>query len=200
MTPGNFPSSAIGWMASAAGVAGLLGLITIILFFAVGQPFGTINDVCIGLAAILSAVLAWMLYARHQAQSPVLSQLALLAALMGALVVAIGSALVISGVAGWYLAGLYMAAGNALIGVWLLALNYSALTGANWPRGLSVAGIVVGIILMLGLATLPGILGGIDAWEAAPWYVNTIGQAGALGWLVLYPIWCILAGRMLGAS
>jgi len=197
MTVSNYSAITIGWVAIATGIVGLLGLVFIILFFTVGQPFGTLNDICIGLAAILSAVLAWMLYPGNHVQAPLLSQVALVVAFLGALVVVIGSVLVISGVTGWYLAGLYMTAGNAFIGSWLLALNYSALRNISFPYGLVIFGIISSVILVLGLMTIPGIFNGIDAWDAAPWYVNYIGQAGALGWLVLYPIWCVLIGRFI---
>jgi hypothetical protein len=196
MTASNFSSDAIGWTAVAAGIAGLLGLAFIILFFTAGQPFGTLNDVCIGLAAILSGVLAGMLYSVHHASSPHLSVFALTCALAGALVVAAGSVLVITGVTGWFLAGLYMTAGNALIGLWLLALSYSARHSGSWPGGLALGGLVVGVIMAVGLAAVPGILRGIDAQASAPWFVNA-GYVGGLGWLLLYPIWCLWLGRTL---
>jgi hypothetical protein len=196
MTANNL-SVTVGWVAIATGVVALIGLAFIILFFTVGQPFGTLNDICIGLAAILSGVLAWMLYPEHHAQSPLLSQVVLIVALAGGLVVAIGSALVIFGVTGWFLAGLYMAAGNALIGLWLLGLNYSAQHGNSWPLSLAIFGLVIGVIMALGLVAVPGIFSGVDSQETAPWIINYVGQAGGLGWLVLYPIWCILLGRIL---
>jgi hypothetical protein len=196
MTVNSFSSITVGWVAMATGIAGLLGLAFIILFFTVGQPFGTLNDICIGLVAILSAVLAWLLYPGHHAQSPLLSQVALILALLGSLVVVVGSELVISGVKGWFLAGLYMAAGNALIGLWLLGLNYSALQVSSWLFSLTILGLVSGVILAFGLLTIPGILSGIDSMESAAWFVN-IGQAGALGYLILFPIWCVLLGRVL---
>jgi hypothetical protein len=197
MATSNFSSATIGWTALTAGIAGLLGLVFLILFFAGVRLFGTLNDICIGLTSVLSAVLAWTLYPGHRAQARLLSQAALLAAGLGALVVVVGSVLVISGKTGWFLAGLYMAAGNALIGLWLLALDYSALRNNTWPHSLVIFGLVAGVIMALGLATIPGTVGGIDAWAAAPWYVNYIGHAGALGYLVLCPIWCVLLGRVL---
>ncbi|HLC05108.1 MAG TPA: hypothetical protein VJK02_18905 [Anaerolineales bacterium] len=199
MTAGNLSSVSLGWVAIATGVTGLLGLAFIILFFTVGQPFGTLNDICIGLTAILSAILAWMVYAGHHAQLPLQSRVALMLAVFGAIVVVVGSVLVISGITGWYLAGLYMAAGNGLIGLWLLGLNYSALSGTPWSYGLAIFGLISGVIMALGLLTTPGILGGIDSQESASWIVNYVGQAGGLGWLVLYPIWCVLVGRVLVA-
>lgn len=197
MTTGTFPSLTVGWVAIAAGVAGLWALAFIILFFTVGQPFGTLNDICIGIAAILSAVLAWMLTPQVHDHSPLLSQVALVVALVGALVVTLGSVLVIFGITGWFLAGLYMAAGNALIGLWLLGVNYFAQHGNLWSNGLVISGMIIGVIMLFGLAVIPGIFRSIDAWESAPWYINYIGWAGALGWLVLYPIWCIGFGRSL---
>ena len=196
MTTGELSSLMIGRLAIATGGVGLLALAFIILFLPLGQPFGTLNDIFIGLTAILSGGLAWVLYSRYQAYSSVFSQVALTLVWVGALVVTIGAVLVISGITSWYLAGLYMAVGNALIGVWLLGLNYSALHDNFWSRELAIYGIVTGAIMLLGLAAIPGIFTGTDAWETAPWYVNYIGQVSALGYLVLYPIWCILLGRM----
>ncbi len=187
MTTGSISSSMIGWVAIATGVAGLLGLVFIILFFTIGQPFGTLNDIFIGIAGILSGVLAWTLYTQLHTQSPLLSQIALIFALVGALIIAVGSVLVISGKTGWYLAGLYMAVGNALIGLWLLGLNYSVQHSNPWPHGVVVFGIAIGIIMVLGLAAIPGIFRGIDSMEAAPWYINYIGQAGGLGSLFFTP-------------
>ena len=196
MVMNTWSSDAIGWIAIATGIVGLLGLVFIVLFFTVGQPFGTLNDICIGLTAILSMVLVWMLYPGQNAQSSLLSKIMLGLALLGMLVVVIGSVLVISGARGWFLAGLYMAVGYALIGLWLLGLNYAALGSNPWSHSLVIFGLVIGVIMALGLAAVPGMFNGIDSQESASWLIN-IGQAGALGWLVLYPIWCILVGRSL---
>jgi hypothetical protein len=184
-------------VAFATGIAGLFGLAFIILFFTIGQPFGTLNDIFIAIAAILSGVLAGMLYGAHHAQAPLLSQFALIFALAGALVVVVGSVLVIFGFTGWFLAGLYMAFGNALIGLWLLGLSYSALHDSVWSHGLVGMGLVSGAIMALGLVALPGIFNGIDSQESASWIIKYVGQAGGVGWLILYPVWCILLGRML---
>jgi hypothetical protein len=196
MATGDF-SSIIGWIAIATGIVGLLGLIFIILFFTVGQPFGTLNDICIALMAILSVVLVWKLYPWHHAQSPSLSLVALVIALLGALLVIVGAVLSISGIKGWFLSGLYMAAGNGMIGIWLLALNYSALRGNLFPQGLVIFGLISGVVLALGLVTIPGIFKGVDTQEYKITVFNAIWWTSSLGYLALYPIWCILAGRIL---
>jgi uncharacterized membrane protein YeaQ/YmgE (transglycosylase-associated protein family) len=195
MTTGPNALSMIGWLAIATGIAGFLALVFIILFFSIGQPFGTLNDIFIGVTALMSAVLAGVLYAEHHAQSPILSLFALILAAIGALVVVVGSVLAISGRTGWFLSGLYMAAGNAMIGLWLLGLNYSALRGNSFPHSLAIFGIIGGAVMALGLVTIPGIFRGIDTKEYELTIFNYIWWASSMGYLALYPIWCVLLGR-----
>jgi len=197
MFTNNFSLVTIGWVAIATGIVGLLGLAFIILFFTVGQPFGTINDYCIGLTVILSVVLVWMLYPGHHARSPLLSQVTFVIAMLGAILVMVGTALAISGLKGWFLSGLYMAAGNAMIGLWLLGLNYSALRDNSFPQSLVIFGLISGVILALGLVTIPGIFRGIDSQAYELTTFNYIWWASSLGYLALYPTWCILLGRIL---
>ena len=197
MLANNFSSSTAGWAAIATGAAGLLGLVFIILFFTVGQPFGTLNDICNGLAAVLSAVLAGMVYPKLQAQSPLLSQVTLAIAIVGAILALIGSYLAISGVSGWYLAGLYTVTGYALIGLWLLGLTYHALQDHSLSQGLAVFGLITGLILTLGLVAIPGIFRGMDYNTYELTMFNSIWWTSSLAYLTMYPAWCILLGRLL---
>jgi len=191
-------SSAIdGQMAIITGIVGLLALAFLILFFTVDGPFGTLNDICNGLTGILSGVLAWMLYTKFYGQLSFPSY-ALILPLVGTLALALGSVLIIFDITGWYLAGLYTTAGYALIGLWLLVLNSLVRQINPWPHGLVNFGLMVGMLMALGLLVIPGIVNRIDAWESGPWYMNYVGQAGSsVGYLLLYPIWCILVGRNL---
>jgi hypothetical protein len=194
-------ASIVGWTSMATGVVGLFALLFIVLLYTVGGPFGTLNDLANGLLAILTGILAVLFYVQARAQSPLLSLGALILALIGALAVPLGSALVISGRTGWFRAALYASAGFGAIGLWLVWLNVSALHSLAWSHSLAVAGIVIGAVMALGLAVLPGLFTASPAWdsapwELAPWYVSYVGvAAGSLGWLVLYPIWCVLLGR-----
>ncbi|MEP7356068.1 MAG: hypothetical protein ABI847_02375 [Anaerolineales bacterium] len=196
MLLGNTAGASVSRLAVVAGVVQLVGLLSLIVFFVIGEPFGTLNDLCIALTGILSAALAWQLFAAFPARSPALGWLVVALAGVGALIVVAGSELVITRTTGWVLAGLWMEFGYALIGVWLLVFCLAAPAGADWPRGLTVLGLVAGGLMLLGCLTLPGLLRGLDAWEALPWYVN-VGQAGSLGWLLLYPLWCLWLGRVL---
>jgi hypothetical protein len=190
-------STTIGWVGIGTGTVGLLGFVFIILFFAAGQPFGTMNDFCIGLAAVMSLVVVWMLLPILHAQSPLLSRIAFVIAAIGAVLVVVGSALAIFGVKGWYLSGLYMAAGNAMIGLWLLGLSYSGLKGSYLPHGLGIFGVTIGVIMTLGLVAIPGILKGIDTSEYEISIVNLIWWVSSIGYLAGYPVWCVLLGRTL---
>jgi len=196
MTANNPPSRTLGWLAIAIGGVILIGDISLILFFTIGSFFGTFNDLCIAFAAILSALLAWMLYPAHRALSPRLSQFLLTAAFVGALVAFIGSTFVIFDITGYFLAGLMNFFGYALVGLWLLGLNYSTQRRNRSRRRLVRLGLVSGACMAVGLLTGPGIVGRIDNPELAPWFVY-VAPVASLGWLLLYPIWSIWLGRLL---
>lgn len=195
MISSSFLPSLVGWVAIATGVAGLFAIAFIILFYTVGGLFGPLNDICNGLLGILSGILAATLYDQYRPESPLLSLVGLVLALIGSVVVPVGSALVVSGRMGWFRAGFYTAAGFGAIGFWLVGLNAVAQQDNGWPQGLAIAGLVVGGIMALGLVAIPGIFGSSDSWESSPWYVKYVGlAASSLGWLVLYPLWCIWLG------
>ncbi len=196
MTANDSPSRPLGWLAIAIGGVILIGDVSLILFFTFGSFFGTFNDLCVAFAAILSALLAWMLYPAHRALSSRLSRFLLSAALAGALVAFIGSAFVIFDITGWFLAGLMNFFGYALLGLWLLGLNYSAQRRSTWPRRLVQFGLVSGASMAVGLLTGPGIVGRIDNPDLAPWFVY-VSPVASLGWLLLYPIWSAWLGHLL---
>lgn len=189
--------SATGRTAISITAVALMGLVFIALFFAIGGPFGTLNDICVGVGGILSARLAWMLYPMHRSRAPRGSRFVLAAAVLGACVVAVGSGLVIFKITDWFLAGLVTTFGYGLIGAWLLGLNSSLLRSTEFSRQLSLLGTVAGAVAAIGLLAFPGILARVDAAGSAPWFVSGSMYVGGLGWNILYAVWCMLLGRML---
>jgi hypothetical protein len=187
-------SSTIGWVAIATGVSAILAVIFLALMAAVSPSFGKVNDIFNAIIGILSAVLAWMLYAEYLVKSPLMSQIALALAIVGAIFTIVGSVLIIYGFTDFLLAGWYTGVGYALIGLWLAAFCYSMLRGSTLPHNLIIFGIVVGAFMALGLFGIPGIFGKIDNFESLPWYLY-IAFLGYLGTYVLYPIWMIWLGR-----
>ena len=145
---------------------------------------------------VSQVVLAWMLYAEHHAKSPLMSQIALALAVVGAIFTIIGSILIIFGFTDFVLAAWYSSIGYALIGLWLAAFCYSFLRGDVLPHSLVIFGIVVGAFMAIGLLGIPGILAGIDSMESMPWFLY-VAFFGWLGTYILYPIWTIWLGQNL---
>jgi hypothetical protein len=104
--------------AAVLAAVALASCISLILFFVVGGPFGTINDLGNGILAVLCGVLAFALYAPGRT-------VATTVAVAGAATSVVGSFLVISDTTGYFLAGLVSAFGFALVGLWLIHLSRS---------------------------------------------------------------------------
>ncbi|MEK7326928.1 MAG: hypothetical protein AAB217_16920 [Chloroflexota bacterium] len=200
MTLTSTQTTAVGRVAIAIGAVTLIGFVFIVLFFILNiRLLGSLNDACIALAAILGAALAWLMHPLYRAQSPRWSRLALAVAVIGALIVALGAWLVISAATGYFLAALYMTFGNGLIGLWVLGFNRAAAQTGRWPRRLGWFGQLTGIIMLVGLITLFGVLGGVDSDVNPPWHVN-LGNVGMLGWYLLFPIWSVWLGYTLRSA
>src|SRR4030066_1670011 len=118
MTISNFSASTIGWVAIVTGVSAILAVIFLALMATVNMSFGKVNDVFNAIIGISSAVLAGMLFAEHHAKSPLMSQIALTLAVVGAIFTIIGSVLIIYGFTDFVFAGGYSGIGKAFIGVW----------------------------------------------------------------------------------
>lgn len=183
---------------AALTVAGadLLAVGSIAAFFAVGGPFGAVNDVANGAVGVLSVLLAHEL-SRVARSGPLDLLLVGLAGCGGAISVT-GTYLVVTESTGWYLAGLVSGVGNALIGAWLLGSSLRArravagtgAAGTEPSQTLRRLGTAAGGLMLLGLASLPAVVGRVDDWESASWLVN-VGSLGWLGTYALYPAWCI---------
>src|SRR4030043_1958054 len=132
MTTSNFSTTTIGWVAIVTGVSAILAVIFLTLMATVNMSFGKVNDVFNAIIGISSAVLAWMLYAEHHAKSPLMSQIALALAVVGAIFTIVGSILIIYGFTDFVLAGWYTGVGYALIGLWLMGFFFS-MEGGDAP-------------------------------------------------------------------
>lgn len=189
---------ATGGLAIAIGVVGFASLVSLALFFAVGAPFGAINDWSIGLVALLCLVLV-ITVGRGASALGSTGPLATIAGILGSLIVMLGSALVISQATGFFLAGLVQSLGFALIGAWLVALSRSMASARVWPGRLTRLGIVAGAIMAIGIGALPGIALRLDDLATAPPWI-WFGFVGWLGIFVLYPAWNVGLGRALRSS
>jgi hypothetical protein len=182
-------------VALATAVVSLLAVLSLIIFYAVGGPFGFLNDVANGLIGVLSLALAW-LWVRNRRGG--WSTLAIACAALGAIVMLLGSLLIIVDITGWYLAGLVSSVGSALVGIWLFIANRLHRNAPELPRGLIMLGTTTGIFMIIGWLALAGVIARIDDPDLAPLYVN----AGLLNWMgtyLLYPVWCLWLSRRYGS-
>ena len=131
---------AAAWAAYVSAAATAITFVTGILFFTVGQPFGTIQDATSALQVLLMLPLAWMLHCLIAPSAGGWSWLALVVGMAGMLVAgALQALLVLRRVEYEQTIGAGLSAGGA-IGVWLaatgiLALDWihSAIPLTGWP-------------------------------------------------------------------
>jgi hypothetical protein len=186
-------------IAVIGGAVGLMSVASLGAFFAVGGPFGAINDWAIGVVGLLTGLLAVAGYRRDGSAASPGGGTAVALALLGASIVVLGSYLVISETTGFLLAGLVESLGFALIGVWLIVINRSMARARNRPRRLPGLGLITGSVMAVGFIVVPGIAAGLDDARTAPPLV-WIGFVGWLGTFLLYPVWCIWFGLQSGWS
>lgn len=180
-----------GRLALAIGITAAGSAVCLATYFAVQGPFGTINDIGNAAAGVLSAALAWRLRRQIRGRA---ADVAVGAAILGAGLTVAGSALVVSGATGFFLAGLVSSVGFAGIGVWLVILNGSGAL-PPWPRRLRSLGIAAGALMAIGIAAAPGVVLGLDDMAAAPPWA-WVGLVGWLGIFVVYPAWAIWLARV----
>ncbi len=179
-----------GRLALAIGVVAAGSAVCLATYFAVRGPFGTINDLGNAATGVLSGWLAWRMRGQRSAR---VRDIAVGAALVGATITVVGSALVVSGTTGFLFAGLVSSIGFAGIGAWLVVVNRSAAQEAAWPQRLRTLGIAAGGLMAVGIVTAPGIPLGLDDMTTAPVWV-WIGFVGWLGIYVAYPAWAFWMG------
>jgi hypothetical protein len=187
------PSDTIGRFLIAIGAISILAFIFLIIFF-VGYfndipslyIFGSINDVLGSLVAVLSAVLATTLIFSQSKRWIWLNLIGAILTWIGVFIVTLDS-LMAGNIIPKNTAALLRIAhgfppfltthnqgfGFGLIGVWLVILNFQAFQTKSWPKHFIGAGFIAAILMTIGLA----------------------GSNGALGFVFIYPIWCIWLGR-----
>jgi hypothetical protein len=169
-------------LAAVLATVAVMSWVSLMVFFAVGEPWGTLNDAGNALLALLCGALAVLL---HRATSIVATALALLGAAGGLL----GSFLVMTNTTGYFFAGLVSAAGFALIGSWLVVLGRSG--GVPAP----LLAQFTGVVMALGLVVVPGILWGLDDLGSAPWWILAAETSGWAGTSLLLPLWALRCAR-----
>jgi hypothetical protein len=178
--------AASAFVVAAAGAA---GLVAIALFFSVGQPFGTINDL---LGLVMIAGLGPVMLAHYELGGPVPLWPARVS-LGGGIAAVAGWAVLQAGfVLGLYTVHVEQAATGAwavqawlqvVIGLWVAGA--SLLAGRWLPPVVRTLGIVAGVgVVLMAVGVLRG------------GYPDLLTNVGGVGYQILLPIWAYLLGRV----
>jgi hypothetical protein len=174
----------------AAGAA-VIGLVTISLFFWIGQPWGTINDVAV---MVMTAAVAPLMLAFWELGGLTPTAFAVVAQAAGWLAVAtwvvVHALFILGGLTFDYAApaanGLAIeSVAQIVIGLWIAGASLLAGAWLGWQRWL-------GLVTGLGWAlTGVGLLaGGMN---------HPLSYAGGIGYLLLFPVWAFVMGRLFSA-
>jgi hypothetical protein len=181
-------ASVAGWV---VGVSGVLALGALALFFWVGQPWGTINDL---LLIITIGAMPFLMLACWELGGLTPTPLALTAQVLGWLAAAtwcVTHLLFVLGVVDIdYQAaaatGAYAVESVALvyIGLWIAG---AGLLAGPWLTAIRWLGVIVGVgIALYGLGTIVSGTSGV------------LTYAGAVAYLLLFPAWGLVMGMFLG--
>lgn len=193
----------VGWTAIAGGILGVIGFISLVLLFTVGEPFGTINDLLAIPSSLLLLPLVFALY-RFGVDYPFVRLVATLAGLVGFVATAVGSVLLVSGRINFEQSLITGIGGFGLIGLWVLLTSIVGLRTNGLPAGLAWVGIALSLTPTLALIIVPradaigraleGMAGQTAGIQMSP-LVMIVFALGALSYAGM-PFWFIWMGRL----
>ncbi len=175
-----------GWSAVVSAIATVLGLVTLIMFFSLGQPWGTINDMTSVILAFSLLPVLLALYQLHRHDAPLLTLIFLAIGVVALLVAALFQTLLIFGVIEFEQTAVIVPAAFGLFGAALIVFNAVARAQGTLPETLALLGIVAGVSYVLVIVGF--ILGGQE---------HPLTAVGGLTAVITYPIFAIWFGRIL---
>jgi hypothetical protein len=169
--------------------AGLMALVTIVLFFAIGQPWGTLNDIALLVATAAIPVLMLAFWELGGLTPTPLALVAQVSGWMAVIAWCVIQALFIAGVVDFDYdhpaTGALAVESIALIviGLWIAGAN---LLAGSWLNAIRWFGVVAG----LGFVLVPAgmLLGGVS---------HPLAYVGGIGYSIVFPAWAFLMGRRL---
>ncbi|MBI3165892.1 MAG: hypothetical protein HYZ24_14510 [Chloroflexi bacterium] len=171
-----------GWSAYLSALATILGAVTLVIFFSVGDPFGKINDVCSVIIGLTAIVILFALYQLHRSAAPKISFIVFLVGALAMLTAAVIQTLLVVNGTNF---GMIVTISFGIFGASLIAFGFLAVVNQTLPRGLAWLGIAAGIGYVLVITGF--ILGG----ENHP--LTYLGGAVAV---IAYPVWAVWLGRV----
>jgi hypothetical protein len=181
-----FTRAFFGWSAYVSAAANILGFVTLIAFFAVGEPFGVINDLTTVVLGLSMMPLAFVLHELHRRAAPRLSFGAFVIGVLAMISAAVLQALLVLGLVEFGLTLVAVPVAFGVIGVWLVLNSYLGHSSRTLPSGLIWVGIVAGGAFVLVIVGF--LLGGQQ---------HPLAAVGGLGAVICYPVWAVWFGRLL---
>lgn len=192
-----------GWAAILSGVAAILAMVTVILFFTLEMDsseehlWGPLSDIFPIIQMALLLVVARGLYAIQRATAPRTSIIGTVIGVIGMLGVIVLQTLLRMGVMQFAQEISPLVIAFALVGVWLIVANYLGRRQQSLPSTLAWLGMAVGIASVSEPVIVAG-AGGAD-WRA---YMSNplLVVVSAVVFLLVYvgfPVWAIWLGRVL---
>jgi hypothetical protein len=178
------PFRLAGWSAYISAIATAVGAVTLVTFFSLGEPFGTINDVSSVIIAVTGILMLLALHKLHSTVSNRWSLTGLVIGIVGLLFSGAVQAMLVLGFISFEETP-DASFGFSAYGIALAIHGYLAWVRNVFPRGLTVWGMVAGI--GYALVSLGWILGGPD---------NLLTYAGGAAAVIAYPVWSIWLGRV----
>jgi hypothetical protein len=178
-----------GWSAIVSAIATVLGLVTLLIFFAQGEPWGTLNDITSVILAFSLLPVLLKLHRLHRRNAPTISLVASVIGVIAVLVAAVFQMLLIIKVITYAQTAVVVPAAFGLFGASLMVFGSLGRTNKSLPRRLTLLSIIVGAGYVLVIAGI--ILGGQE---------HPLTVIGGLAAVICYPIWAIWIGRLLLAG
>jgi hypothetical protein len=175
-----------GWSAIVSAAASIAGLVTLILLFSLGEPWGTINDISSVIQALSTLPVLLALDRTHRVAAPNMSLAAFLIGALGMLVAAVSQTLLIVRVIPFAQTAVISPVAFGVLGIPLIWYGSREYAGAMMPRRLALLSITTGVgfvVLLVGV-----VVGGQQ---------NPLTAIGGLIAGILYPVWAFWFGRIL---
>lgn len=170
------------WCAIAAAALTVTGLVTLLAFFGTGSPLlGRVNDLNTIAAALVTVPVAVALHPAAARASPTLATVAVGVDLVGVVLAAGFSALLVARVMSFEATLTFITVGNGLIGIWLLLTAALVLPSATLPSTLAWLGMAGGAGLAVAALGFP-LLGREHPVLAVAGLVALIGLVGFYAW------------------
>jgi hypothetical protein len=196
-----------GWAAYLSGIAAILGLVSLILFFSLESApntaqsphfWGPVSDIAPILQMLSMLVVLLSFYRIQRAKAAVLSLVGSAIGIIGMLGVVLLQFLLIIKVISFEQEVLPVLVATAVVGIWLIFANSIGQREGDLPTRLAWIGMAVGVAFVFEPVMLSA-AGGAVAWRV---FMSNylLLAASAVVFLVSYvgfPIWAFWLGRVL---